>query len=105
MLAARDAEGAEAIKLRVNVPLDKATPAMQRGAVIRLTARLMPPAPPLVPGGYDFARTAWFQGLAATGSAMGEIEVIEHRSRNLRPPVVVTHCQQVLPEHIGPVWA
>ncbi|WP_347209506.1 ComEC/Rec2 family competence protein [Alteriqipengyuania sp.] len=77
VLAARDAEGAEAIKLRVNVPLDKATPAMQRGAVIRLTARLMPPAPPLVPGGYDFARTAWFQGLAATGSAMGEIEVIE----------------------------
>ena len=69
VLAARDAEGAEAIKLRVNVPLDKATPAMQRGAVIRLTARLMPPAPPLVPGGYDFARTAWFQGLAATGSA------------------------------------
>jgi len=76
VLAARDEEG-EAIKLRINVPLEQAQPAMQRGAVVRLTARLMPPAPPLVPGGYDFARTAWFQGLAATGSALGEVAVIE----------------------------
>ena len=74
VLAARDAEGAEAIKLRVNVPLDKATPAMQRGAVIRLTARLMPPAPPLVPGGYDFARTAWFQGLAAGWGGIAQVQ-------------------------------
>ncbi|GAB5347493.1 ComEC/Rec2 family competence protein [Alteriqipengyuania sp. 357] len=77
VVAARDAETGEAIKLRINVPLDRAQSDMQRGAVVRLTARLMPPAAPLVPGGYDFARTAWFEGLAATGSAVGEIELVE----------------------------
>lgn len=40
----------------------------------------MPPAPPMLPGGYNFARSAWFQGFAATGSAMGDIEVIEPAS-------------------------
>ncbi|MAY77343.1 ComEC/Rec2 family competence protein [Citromicrobium sp. WPS32] len=75
VLAARDEQG-EAMKLRINVPLEQANPAMQRGAVIGLTARLMPPAPPLVPGGYDFARAAWFQGLAATGSVVGPVDVI-----------------------------
>lgn len=76
VVATRAAGGGEAIKLRLNVPLDQAEPQMQRGATIRLTARLMPPAAPLVPGGYDFARTAWFQGLAATGSAVGEVEIV-----------------------------
>ncbi len=37
----------------------------------------MPPSPPMLPGGYDFARSAWFEGLAATGSAQGAIAVIE----------------------------
>jgi len=72
-----DGTGGKAIKLRINVPIEQAQPVMQRGAVLRMTARLMPPAAPLVPGGYDFARTAWFQGLAATGSAVGEVEVIK----------------------------
>lgn len=30
----------------------------------------------MLPGGYDFARRAWFDGLAATGSAIGEVEVV-----------------------------
>ena len=81
VLAARDRETGEAIKLRVNVPLDRTNPQtlreLQKGAVIRLTARLMPPAPPLVPGAYNFARTAWFEGLAATGSVVGPVDVIE----------------------------
>ncbi len=42
-----------------------------------LQARLMPPSPPMLPGGYNFARTAWFDGLAATGSVQGEVEVLE----------------------------
>jgi competence protein ComEC len=41
-----------------------------------MQARLMPPAPPMLPGGYDFARAAWFQGYAATGSAQGPIELV-----------------------------
>ncbi len=77
VLATRDAERGEVRKIRVNVPLAAADPAFAEGAVIRLRARLMPPASPMLPGGYDFARTAWFDGLAATGSVIGEIELLE----------------------------
>lgn len=77
VLATRDSDGAKAIKVRVNVPLEQASPALIEGALVRLDARLMPPSPPMLPGGYDFARSAWFEGFAATGSAQGEVSVIE----------------------------
>ncbi|MDF8334082.1 ComEC/Rec2 family competence protein [Novosphingobium cyanobacteriorum] len=69
-------EGAEApMRLRVNVPLADDAPGAVEGAVVRMRARLMPPAPPMLPGGYDFARAAWFQGLSATGAALGPVQV------------------------------
>lgn len=77
VLAARDAEAGRSIKVRINVPSDKDFPSLDEGAHIRLRARLMPPSPPLLPGAYDFARSAWFEGYAATGSLVGEIEMIE----------------------------
>ena len=77
VLATREPDGGRAVKVRVNVPLEQTTATMREGAVVRLRARLMPPASPMLPGGYDFARAAWFDGLAATGSAQGEVEVLE----------------------------
>ncbi len=88
-LAVRDAETAQSRKIRLNVPLDEVArvenqysrkfgePALVEGAIIRTRARLMPPASPMLPGAYDFARAAWFQGLSATGSIIGQIEVVE----------------------------
>ncbi|RGP40639.1 Competence protein ComA [Altererythrobacter insulae] len=81
-LAIRDAETASPRKVRINVPLEAANSDMAEGAVLRLRARLMPPASPMLPGGYDFARAAWFQGLAATGSVIGEIETIERAKQD-----------------------
>lgn len=84
ILAIRDAGTGTARKIRVNVPNTEdgnlLGPDIGEGAVIRLRVRLMPPAPPMLPGGYNFARSAWFQGFAATGSAIGDIEVIEPAS-------------------------
>lgn len=77
VLATREPETARAIKVRVNVPGDADKAAYGEGAVIRLRARLMPPASPMLPGGYDFARAAWFKGLAATGNAIGPITLLE----------------------------
>jgi competence protein ComEC len=77
VLAARHPDTAEAIKLRVNVNLEQDRGGLTEGALVRLRARLMPPAPPMLPGGYDFARTAWFEGFAATGSVQGEIDLFE----------------------------
>lgn len=50
--------------------------ALQSGQIVRLRAWLQPPRPPLTPGGYDPARRAWFEGLGATGIAMGPIMVV-----------------------------
>ncbi len=82
VMATRHPDNDEAVKIRVNVPLDAATPEMGEGAVVEVEARLMPPAPPMLPGGYDFARTAWFQGLAATGSVQGDVRVVETAARD-----------------------
>ena len=80
-LAMREAPGEAARKVRVNVPLAALgeggpPPGLAEGAVVRLRARLMPPAHPMLPGSYDFARAAWFQGLSATGTMVGPLAVI-----------------------------
>ncbi len=77
VLATRDPETARAIRVRVNVPEAKDLGGLAEGARIRVRSRLMPPASPLLPGAYDFARRAWFDGLAATGTVIGDIEVLE----------------------------
>jgi hypothetical protein len=46
------------------------------GTRLALRASLIGPAAPAVPGAYDFARVAWFQGLGATGKALGEPTIV-----------------------------
>jgi competence protein ComEC len=76
-LVVRPAPGQELPpRLRVNVDEKAATPALQPGAVVRLRAWLMPPAPMAVPGAFDFSRAAWFQGIGGTGRALGKVEVV-----------------------------
>jgi competence protein ComEC len=69
-------ETARAIKVRLNVPLEDDRPGLVEGSTIRVQARLMPPGAPMLPGSYNFARSAWFDGLAATGSTQGEITIL-----------------------------
>ncbi|WP_417602345.1 ComEC/Rec2 family competence protein [Novosphingobium anseongense] len=80
LLATREPETGRAIRVRVSLPLAEDRQDLSSGARIRLRARLMPPAPPMLPGAYDFARTAWFSGIAATGSVLGTVTVIERGS-------------------------
>ncbi len=63
-------------KLRVNLAQGDAPAGIATGALVRLRARLMPPAPPSVPGAYDFARAAWFDGLGATGKGFAPVQVL-----------------------------
>lgn len=62
-------------RIRISVPLDDLDVTPPEGASIRLRARLMPPPPPAVPGGYDFRRQAWFLGLGAVGKAIGPVTI------------------------------
>ena len=57
-------------RIRVNVPDTMAVEGLEAGATIRLRAWLMPPAPMPAPGGYDFARAAWFQRIGGSGRAI-----------------------------------
>ncbi|SKB68460.1 competence protein ComEC [Rhizorhabdus histidinilytica] len=57
-------------RIRLNVDQADLAGPVAAGGRIRVRARLMPPAPPAVPGAYDFARAAWFQGIGATGKAL-----------------------------------
>ncbi|AKQ42222.2 putative membrane metal-binding protein [Aurantiacibacter atlanticus] len=97
VLAIRSPEDGAPVRIRVNVPLELATPEMGEGALVRAQARLMPPASSMLPGGYNFARAAWFNGLAATGSLQGEIEVVEPA-----PPgeAVIAGIQRRLSAHV-----
>jgi len=57
---------------RVRLSVKKGT-APDVGSFVELKARLMPPLAPLRPGSYDFARDLFFQGIGASGFAMGAI--------------------------------
>ena len=60
--------------MRVSVRKGTAPPV---GSFVELKARLNPPLAPLRPGGYDFARDLYFQGIGATGFALGTIKLAE----------------------------
>lgn len=59
---------------RVRLSVRKGTaPAV--GSFVSMRARLNPSLRPLRPGGYDFARDAYFQGIGATGFVLGQIKI------------------------------
>ncbi len=50
-------------------------PGLAAGAAVRLRVMLRPPAGAAIPGGYDFARRAWFDGVGATGFPLGPLVI------------------------------
>jgi competence protein ComEC len=63
-------------RVRVNAAPEQLPGDLARGDRVALRARLMPPAPAALPGAYDFAQRAYFQGIGASGRAFGAIERI-----------------------------
>jgi competence protein ComEC len=52
----------------------KGVPAFSAGDFVIVKARLLPPAHASLPGGYDFARDAYFMRIGAVGSTLGATE-------------------------------
>lgn len=67
-------------RFRVNLAEDMVPEGLGVGAWIALNARLMPPPRATVPGSYDFAQRAWFEGIGATGRAWGEVDIVRPAS-------------------------
>ena len=65
---------------RVRVSVRKGT-APPVGSFVEFKARLSPPLAPLRPGGYDFARDLYFQGIGASGFVLGRIRAGRSRTR------------------------
>jgi competence protein ComEC len=63
-------------RIRVNVDDVMTSEGLVEGDILQLRARLLGPQGASVPGGFDFARVAWFQRLGATGKAIGPIKRI-----------------------------
>ncbi len=61
---------------RVRVTLPAASSHAASGEAVTLKATLRPPPEPILPNGFDFARTAWFDRLGATGYGAGKIEAL-----------------------------
>lgn len=85
-------------RLRVTLPEADAPAGLVSGATVRLRAWLMPPAPMAVPGAYDFARAAWFQGIGGTGRVLDLSVVAPPSGGNWR--ATVADWRQRLAAHV-----
>ncbi|WP_019833703.1 ComEC/Rec2 family competence protein [Sphingomonas sp. PR090111-T3T-6A] len=63
-------------RVRVTIAEDKAPAGLLPGAEVVLRARLVPPPSAAVPGAYDYAAVAWFQGIGATGRALEPVRLV-----------------------------
>lgn len=74
-------------------------PALAPGDAVHLKATLSPPPGPALPGDYDFARAAWFQGLGAVGYANGAPEPMMQAAEpplSLRLSAAVARLRQAI---------
>ncbi|WP_164114714.1 ComEC/Rec2 family competence protein [Sphingorhabdus sp. Alg239-R122] len=89
-------EAALPAKIRVNLPRKWDDARFREGAVLSVRARLMPPAGAALPGAYNFAQKAWFEGISATGTALEKPSIIKvSRQSNWLP-----EAQSRLSRHI-----
>jgi competence protein ComEC len=63
-------------RARVTLPARDAA-SIKTGEAVQLFATLQPPPEPIAPGGFDFARQAWFDRLGATGYATSKVVELE----------------------------
>ena len=101
---------------RVRVRTMKAGPGAKPGDWISVNATLSPPAKPAIPGGFDYARSAWFEGLGAVGYSLSApvIDAAQARASLAAPFIVAiesvrrsinTRIKSALPNETGAIAA
>jgi len=68
--------GGAAIKARITLPEKWDNADIVEGVQASARLRLVPPSRAVVPGAYDPARRAWFDGISASGTVMSEVAVL-----------------------------
>jgi competence protein ComEC len=82
---------------------DRYRPPAEAGSFVKLKARLLPPARAALPGGYDFARDAYFAELGAVGNVLGKIEVVTPPAQagaGLRFYAAIDHMRNALAQRV-----
>lgn len=108
VIGAPDGESVQRLPplLRVNLRVADAPAGLNQGAVIRIGARLLPPPPPSVPGAYDYARVAWFDGIGATGRGFGPVTIVSTGTAdNGMRARLSAHVQKQVPGSAGAIAA
>ncbi|MEM9344909.1 MAG: ComEC/Rec2 family competence protein [Pseudomonadota bacterium] len=99
-------------RVRVSLSGQQGFATLEPGLRVILTAHLSPPGGPVEPGGFDFRRHAWFQGIGAVGYTRtpvltaapaedGRAGLLIHRTR----AAMSAHVQEALPGQVGAVAA
>lgn len=94
-------------RVRVSASPDHLLPNLRKGEWVVVRARLVAPPEPAVPGGYDFARTAWFLGIGGTGKALGPIVRLAPSPQDAAPlrTRITEHIHQRLAGSTGGIAA
>jgi competence protein ComEC len=82
--------------VRISLDEEKFPAGLAPGSRIQVRARLAPPPPMALPGTYDFARDAWFQGIGAVGKTLGDIAVV-----HVAEPKGLDRVRESLRRHIN----
>ena len=85
----------EKLPKRIRVRVLQTVEGLKPGTVIHMRARLAPPPPPALPGGFDFARHAWFQQIGAVGYALTAPKITTHDKEIPWSLRMAAHIEQV----------
>ncbi len=88
---------------RVRVRTLAADETLKPGDAIRVPAILSPPPGPALPGGFDFARTAWFQSLGGVGyarEAPTPASIVRSQPWDLRARTAIERVRQMITQRI-----
>lgn len=86
-------------RIRLTIAQENVPPGLAQGGIVAARARLMPSPSAAVPGTYDYAATAWFQGISATGKALEPVRAIGAAPAN-RPADWLADTRATLSAHI-----
>ena len=104
------------LRLRLSISGEKTMAGLAPGQWVSAYARLLPPPEPAQPGGYDFARWAFFEGIGGVGFTLGapkqlgpahEVTLIERFNTAMEQmrAQMTTRIQTVLPNDDGAISA
>ncbi|WP_332687200.1 ComEC/Rec2 family competence protein [Bosea sp. (in: a-proteobacteria)] len=106
VLLVTDMPGIEPAQRPRRVRANTSSTTLKPGDHIVATARLLPPPGPARPGGYDFARDAFFRGIGAVGSISGKIALAPAPvapSRELAWSIAIDQARNALTQRIASI--